>query len=200
MKRVEIFLTSDQHWGHNNIISYDNRPFENIDHMNEELILRWNNVVNYEDIVIHLGDVSFLNPQKTIDIVKKLNGKIILINGNHDHRTRKFWEEKAGIRKWYKNPVRIQNIWLTHALRWDIGEIKNIKVNKKMYKEIKFNDVVIHGHRHDDIIFTDFNCINVSVTAWNYTPVNIDFLKDICYNNNFNREFKIIKEWVMQYE
>lgn len=55
--------------------------------MNEELIKSWNDVVGEEDEVYHLGDVSLTNPDKTHEILQRLNGKIYLITGNHEKST-----------------------------------------------------------------------------------------------------------------
>lgn len=55
---MNIFFTSDTHFGHNNIIKLSNRPFSSVEEMNEGLIERWNDVVGAEDIVYHLGDFS----------------------------------------------------------------------------------------------------------------------------------------------
>ena len=56
MSDPKIFVTSDTHWFHNNIIKYSNRPWEDVDLMSEALIRNWNNVVGEKDIVYHLGD------------------------------------------------------------------------------------------------------------------------------------------------
>ena len=37
-----IFVTSDTHFYHNNIIRYDNLPFDNPEEMNEKIIAEWN--------------------------------------------------------------------------------------------------------------------------------------------------------------
>lgn len=79
-----IYVTSDLHFGHKNIIKYENRPFNSVEEMNEAYIKKWNGTVNNKDTVYILGDFSWLKPADTMKILKKLNGKKILITGNHD--------------------------------------------------------------------------------------------------------------------
>lgn len=78
------FYIADWHYGHNNILHYDNRPFKNVEEMNKELIARWNKVVAQCDTVYILGDMFWCNTEEAIKILDKLNGKKILIKGNHD--------------------------------------------------------------------------------------------------------------------
>jgi calcineurin-like phosphoesterase family protein len=79
-----IFFTSDQHFGHNNIIKYCKRPFNNINHMHEEIIRKWNSKVSPDDCVYVLGDFSFDNNSNIIEqFAYKLNGKIFLLRGDH---------------------------------------------------------------------------------------------------------------------
>ena len=85
LKDGQIFFTGDQHWFHDNIIKYTQRPFQDVEEMHEELILRHNAVVGKNDVVIHLGDFSFAPPEKTRSIFKRLNGQHHLVLGNHDH-------------------------------------------------------------------------------------------------------------------
>lgn len=83
-----IFFTSDTHFDHTNIIGFCNRPFKSIEEMNETIISNWNNKVGKDDIVFHLGDFSFGNGNAK-QFIDKLNGKIILIMGNHDFKNLK---------------------------------------------------------------------------------------------------------------
>lgn len=53
-----IFFSSDSHFGHTNVIKLSNRPFKDINHMNESLVANWNSVVGSEDIVYYIGDFS----------------------------------------------------------------------------------------------------------------------------------------------
>lgn len=78
------FYISDNHFGHFNIIRYDNRPFNNTDKMDEVMIDRWNEIVGDEDTVYILGDFSWHNEQRTVEILNSLAGRKVLIKGNHD--------------------------------------------------------------------------------------------------------------------
>ncbi len=81
----KIFFTSDLHFGHENVIIFDNRPFANAAEMDAELIRRWNEKVGMDDTVYVLGDMIWKTRNADApDIIKSLNGKIILIRGNHD--------------------------------------------------------------------------------------------------------------------
>ena len=77
------FFTADQHFGHKNIVEYCKRPFDDVNHMNEELVKRWNEVVRPGDEVYVLGDVS-LNPKLVGEYYPRLNGYKYLVPGNHD--------------------------------------------------------------------------------------------------------------------
>lgn len=79
-----IYLISDLHFGHENIIKYSSRPFSSVEEMNETLIKNWNDVVKDNDIVYHLGDFCFLKYNDCKNILRRLNGNINMILGNHD--------------------------------------------------------------------------------------------------------------------
>ena len=53
------FFISDLHFGHNNILKYENRPFKNVEEMDKALIRNWNAVVGKNDEVYVLGDVRY---------------------------------------------------------------------------------------------------------------------------------------------
>lgn len=78
------YYISDTHFGHKNVIRYDNRPFDSIEEMDEAMIQLWNETVNDADAVYILGDFSWYKEDKTALILGKLKGHKILIKGNHD--------------------------------------------------------------------------------------------------------------------
>lgn len=182
-----IYITSDHHFGHIKIIEYEDRPFDLVSQMDRYMIDEWNRVVCDDDVVIHLGDFSLLPPEETIDICNELKGQIILFNGNHDHRTRTFWEQRAGILKWFKRPQYFDGIWLTHRVDWGFVfynsfDSMRIWTGKKSWTLIKDDDLVLHGHSHGKIT-KQGQFVNCGVDAWNFTPAALpSFLKESAIN------------------
>lgn len=85
MDKNKIFYMSDTHFRHANALKFDNRPFETIEQMEEQIIENWNNVVNEGDRVYILGDFCWSrDPQVWKGLLSKLNGAKYLIMGNHD--------------------------------------------------------------------------------------------------------------------
>ena len=78
------FYIADTHFGHANVMKYDNRPWFTVSDMDRAIIKNWNSVVTNEDTVYILGDISWYKAEKTIEILDKLNGQKVLVKGNHD--------------------------------------------------------------------------------------------------------------------
>lgn len=87
---MKIFVIADTHFGHKNIIDYCNRPFSSVEEMDATLIKNWNETVSNDDVIIHLGDLGLGKKEYIASIVSQLNGKKILILGNHDN-----WSEQT---------------------------------------------------------------------------------------------------------
>ena len=90
---MKTYITSDLHFGHTNIMKFcpvTRARFKNdVDYMNEAMIKEWNEIVEPDDLVYILGDVAFMPAQKAVQVLKRLNGVKILIEGNHDRKTLK---------------------------------------------------------------------------------------------------------------
>lgn len=80
------FFIGDLHFSHDNTLAYDRRPFLTTEAHDKALIERWNNTVNISDHTYIMGDLSYANVTKTIDIMSQLNGDKTLVVGNHDQR------------------------------------------------------------------------------------------------------------------
>lgn len=83
-KEEGVFFTSNTHFNHTNIIKFCNRPFKNVEEMDETLISNWNRVIGTDDCVFHLGDFCLGGSAEWTKVLDRLNGKIYLILGNHD--------------------------------------------------------------------------------------------------------------------
>ena len=92
---AETFYISDLHFGHQNILAFDNRAFKTIQEHDEALISRWNNAVGIEDDVWVLGDISWHGPVRTAEIFRSLNGTKHLVIGNHDYKLLKNQEVRS---------------------------------------------------------------------------------------------------------
>ena len=82
---MSFFFTSDFHSGHNNILHLCNRKFKNMDDMMNTIITNHNAMVTDSDITYDLGDVAYkCHPNVVVELLNQLNGKRIIIWGNHD--------------------------------------------------------------------------------------------------------------------
>lgn len=153
------FFISDTHFDHVNIIKYCNRPFDTIELMNDALIRNWNAVVKPEDEVWHLGDVC-INYKKAFNFISRLNGKKILVLGNHDGNRKQMLSH--GFDETYQDytmRIGIHKVFLMHR--------------PKPLKGYDAGKWVVHGHTHNHSPKVDLEnkMINMSVEWWDYSPV-----------------------------
>lgn len=79
------YYIADLHFFHANMNTrMDRRGFKNVEEMNEYMIEKWNGKVRKNDDVIIIGDLSWGNAEETNALLKRLNGRLYLIQGNHD--------------------------------------------------------------------------------------------------------------------
>jgi len=166
-----IFLTSDTHFFHRNILQYCNRPFSTVEEMNDALIKNWNTVVKPNDIVYHLGDLTLSTRVELVDeILGRLNGTIRLVKGNHDKWLKKYnlLENKdkiEWIRPYNKETLGGHEIIMCHFpfLTWD-GSYRG--------------SIHCHGHAHggNDHLNVGTKRIDVGVDAvgMKLFPIHLD--------------------------
>jgi calcineurin-like phosphoesterase family protein len=171
------WFTSDTHFYHTNVIAYCNRPFRDVEDMNEKLIERWNLMVKPGETIFHLGDFCFAGRSKTRPILERLNGEIILVQGNHDHsaHTRLF---KTVVNAWHTK-IAGQDVSLSHYPFWYEDSEKLDGGGR--YKERRLENKgqwLLHGHVHHHWKRKD-RMINVGVDVWNWAPVSQDEIEEI---------------------
>ena len=82
---IRYWVTSDTHYGHQ-FVGVDQRGFASRDAHDRHLIDAHNDLVAKDDVVIHLGDVTFRNVTETLAIFAQLKGHYLFVPGNHDSR------------------------------------------------------------------------------------------------------------------
>ena len=167
---MTIFFTADNHFGHSNIIRHCARPFASALEMNEVMIERWNSVVKPKDQVYHLGDVSVLRPEKTREILDRLNGKIYLIRGNHDKSAehKLCCDRFEWIKDYYflKLPNNISIALMHYAMR--------------VWNKSHYGSWHLYAHSHGNLkIPPELLCLDVGVDAWDFTPVSFEQVRGI---------------------
>lgn len=79
------YYIADLHFFHAAMNSkMDCRGFADVEQMNEYMIRKWNGKVRKNDEVVIIGDFSWGSPEETAELLKRLNGRLYLIQGNHD--------------------------------------------------------------------------------------------------------------------
>jgi calcineurin-like phosphoesterase family protein len=162
---MNYFFTADTHFNHPEIIRHCGRPFLSIQEMNETIIKNWNLKVGPKDLVYHLGDFCFGNRKDHLNYLSRLNGRVILILGNHDSvgdpKNYGFSEKH----KMLEVKIEKQHITLCHyAMR--------------VWAKSHYDAWMLYGHSH--------NCLppegktwDVGVDANDFTPLSFEEIKKI---------------------
>ena len=205
-----VYVISDTHFRHNNILSFEPIRAQilemvgkevNIDNHDEFIIQQWNKTVSDNDIVIHLGDVSWKSPQH---ILPQLHGRKILILGNHDSKGDQIYKDFEYIVRGFQD---ISNGYLQITHNTDrlfsclkVGEyffshyplkeeepkegMRNLdslnRINnrvKDMLSVLRYYTKIIniHGHIHSDVIINNkhIKYHNVSCEKLGLTPMKL---------------------------
>lgn len=178
-----IFFTSDLHFGHDKEFIWKDRGFNSIEEMNNAIVERWNTIVEPGDTVFILGDLM-MGDISNIEWIKKLNGYLEIIAGNHDtgRRLDEYCKLLNVTYHGYADLIKKgkRNFYLSHyPTIVKNGDAPGIPWN-------------LHGHTHSKEKFCELDhCYNVNMDAHNCTPVSID---QIIYDINEHKQKKEKKE------
>lgn len=191
----EIYITSDTHFSHANIIHYCDRPFETVREMDDALIEKWNSVVTPNDTVWHLGDV-FWHHGEAHRIAPRLNGSKFLIKGNHDWNAERM--QNLGF---VPLTARKDQLWneyydryrflMCHRPRdmktWEKSKVIKRQVGVGYFTIVSARqEIRLVGHEHNNApVFIKWvrdkgdqarpiMALNMSCEHWGFTPVHIN--------------------------
>lgn len=179
------YFIADTHFGHENIIRMCERPFENIEQMNQKVIENWNSKVKGNDHVYILGDMFFRceDPESILQVLK---GKKHLIVGNHDG-----WAKQQELQKYF---VSIDNY-----LEFSDGQNYLILSHYPMlsyHRASRKNTYMIHGHIHADtdadffpLLVKRERILNAGVDINAFMPVT---LAELIANNQYFKNWSHI--------
>ena len=165
-----IFVTSDLHFGHDRGFLYEPRGFDNIEDHDEIVIQNWNSVVEPEDEVYICGDLMLNDNEHGIECLKRLNGKLHIIYGNHDTDTRKKLYEELGaeIHRWAEViKYKKYNFYLSHYPTLT-GNLEAESLHQCA--------INLYGHTHQQFNFYQDNpfTYHVGLDSHNNYPVLLD--------------------------
>lgn len=141
------YYIADPHFFHGALnTKMDRRGFESVEAMNEYMLRQWNRKVRKNDEVVILGDLSWGKAEETNELLEQLNGRLYLIQGNHD-RFLKNKDYNAGRFVWIKPYEELQDnkrkvILCHYPIMCYNGQYRvDENGNPKVY--------MLYGHVHD---------------------------------------------------
>ena len=182
---MSTWFSADLHLGHRNIIHYANRPFTDVEAMNDCLVRLWNDTVGTDDTVWVLGDVALGRIAETLPVVGRLAGRKVLVAGNHD----RCWSGRGPRAEEWVRRYREAGFYEVHqgSVTLTVGTTEVLGCHfpyrgdsrdEDRYLEHRPADHglwLLHGHVHDRWRQQD-RMINVGVDAWGLRPVNEEAL------------------------
>jgi calcineurin-like phosphoesterase family protein len=192
------FHTSDRHDGHIRIIEICRPQFRNVNEMNKVMTDNWNSVVGKDDTVWVHGDFVMSRKEETLSLISELNGKIILIAGNHDPMhpvyDKRQWKRDEWAQRYLDagvSEIRIDNV-VFHKIGGETVMMSHFPyegdhTEDERYGEYRPENIgltLIHGHVHDAWKVrrtSDWRrtlMVNVGVDVWDFTPVSAETLAD----------------------
>lgn len=142
------WFTADTHFFHKRIIEFCpwRIKFSNSESaepayetMVAGLVTEWNSIVGTDDLVYHLGDVAFCGVQKAVATLQSLNGRKILILGNHDQRLAKSEQFLSCFEKVY---------WLKKIKLFDGTRAVLCHFPLLEWEDMQHGNLMLHGHTH----------------------------------------------------
>ena len=195
VRRVSRWYTSDLHFGHRMLVERRVRPFETLEEMDECIVQLWNETVSPADEAWILGDLVMHPVEENLLTVSRLNGRKILVPGNHDMCWVGSESRRPQALKWQ---MRYRHIAGLHAIvdsgprSYPVHRIAGVDMALSHFPYTEDHTAVprhpehrlrdeggwlLHGHLHD-MWRKHQKQINVGVDAWDMRPVHADSIAE----------------------
>lgn len=175
---MATLFTADDHFGHAGILHALRAGFASIQEHDEMLIEAWNATVAPGDTVYHLGDFALSTPEYAAEVFRRLNGRKVLIAGNHDRRNRKLpWaEQHDGIRE---VSVEGRHLVLCHY-------------PMRSWPRAFRGSIHLFGHTHGLLPGTT-QSQDVGVDVWSYRPVSLSQILERMASSDTQPEERVLR-------
>lgn len=191
---ARIMYIADCHFYHNRICrEMENRGFPGYAEMNEHMIARWNEKVTARDSVYILGDFSIAKGDATEKVIRRLQGKLHLIIGNHD----RYLEDKGFDRSLFRSIEPYQEI--RDNGRLVVLSHYPVFCYKGQYRP---NTYMLYGHvhnTHDEALVNRFIQETRETKAWSRyaeapAPIPCNMINCFCMFSDYQP--MTLNEWI----
>lgn len=170
---ADIFITSDEHFGHENIIEFCQRPFKSVEEQTETIIERFNKKVpnNPNITTIHVGDMFWqtMTTEEALAILSRLHGGHAFIYGNHDELI----EKSPSLRERFKWIVGRNKESGSRIIHWNKHEITLNHYAMHVWNRSHKGSWMLFGHSHGELQVRG-KSFDIGVDSHNFEPWSLE--------------------------
>ena len=157
---MTVWFTSDHHFGHSRARTFYRRPFASVAEMDQQMIVRWNSLIEPEDEVWHLGDFAVRQPPERVgSLLAELHGRKHLVFGNNDDAGVTGYAHWNSVQAYAEVTIDETSLVLCHY-------------PFRTWRDMGKGAINLHGHSHGRLK-TMPRQFDVGVDVWNFQPVTL---------------------------
>ena len=195
----EIYITSDEHYGHENIIKYCKRPFVNVREMRDYIIAQHNKKVPRSPnvLTIHAGDMFWntLTQKEASEILYQLNGKHAFLYGNHDE----LMEQEPWLRSqfvWVKGENKVGG---AHLLNFHNKKLLVSHFAHRVWERSHKGSYHVYGHSHQGLPPLG-KSFDIGVEGHDYSPWSLEEIFSRMETLEQHHVIPVEKRWPGKYD
>lgn len=157
---MSVYFTSDHHFGHSGARSFYRRPFASVAAMDQQMLARWNSIIEPQDEVWHLGDFAVRqSPERVRSLLSDLRGQKHLIAGNNDDAAVTACDGWQSVQSYTEIIVDGTRLILCHY-------------PFRTWRDMGKGSINLHGHSHGRLKPQPYQ-FDVGVDVWDFRPVRL---------------------------